>query len=428
MADQGASSLSNIVVAILVARSFTSAEPFGAFAVAQLGYALALGGSRAVVGEPLLSLYSGAGPSERRRLVADLHGAAFFLGLVGSLILVPVSIVVGGISGSALLALALVLPFLLVQDAWRYLFIIDRPAAALAVDMTWLIAVIVILPMAPKNADIDWFVIAWGGAGALGAVVGTVLGWGLPSRPHPWRWMVQHRTTGSRFFGEYVTVNALGQFTQAALGGIAGLTALGAVRASSVFYGPLNTVHAGIYLVVVPEGVRMRDRPEKMRMLARLVSLGQAGIAAGWMLVGVVMPDGWGHQLFGATWDEAGDLLIPMGLATITGTLISGALVGVRSLADAERSLRARLVEAPILAFCQVVGAVWGGALGFVLGMAVGQAIGAVVWWNAFRQSLAARTREIAEGVNGARPGGFVTSGSVALTPTGETGQEVVIQ
>jgi hypothetical protein len=429
MADQGASSLSNIVVAILVARSFDSAEPFGAFAVAQLGYALALGGARSVIGEPLLSLYSGATPSERRRLVADLHGAAFFLGVVGSLVLVPVSIVTGGLSGSALLALAFVLPLLLVQDAWRYLFIIDRPAAALAVDMTWLVAVVVVLPLAPADADVGWFVLAWGGAGALSAVVGTALGWGLPSRPHPWRWMVQHRATGSRFFGEYVTVNAMGQFSQAALGAIAGLADLGAVRASQVFYGPLNTVHAGIYLAVVPEGVRMRDRPDKMRRLSRLVSTGQAGVAAVWLLVGFALPDAWGRQLFGATWNEAGDLLVPMGLAVIAGTILSGALVGVRSLADAERSLRARLISAPCLAACQVVGAVWAGALGFVLGMAVGQSISAVVWWSAFRRSLAERERETDDRGNGPGPGTVAAvEGRIVLTSTGEVSQEVVIQ
>ena len=48
MADQGVSSLSNIVVAVIVARSVSAAE-FGAFGVAMVVYQLGLGLTRAAV-------------------------------------------------------------------------------------------------------------------------------------------------------------------------------------------------------------------------------------------------------------------------------------------------------------------------------------------------------------------------------------------
>jgi hypothetical protein len=387
-----------------------------------------LGGTRSVIGEPLLSIYSGATPRERRRLVADLHGSTFFLGVICSIALGLISVITGGISGSALLALAFVLPFLLMQDAWRYLFIIDRPAAALAVDATWLVAVVVVLPLAPDDANVAWFVIAWGLSGTVSAVLGTVLGWGLPGRPHPWRWLVDHRATSSRFFGEFLTAQALGQLTQAALGVVAGLPALGATRASLVYYGPLNTVHAGIYLAVVPEGVRARDQPQKMRRLFRLVSIGSAALASVWMLIGLAIPDAWGRQLFGATWDTASDLIFPMGLAVIAGTTLSGALLGLRSLADAERSLRARLRSTPCLAGCMLVGTVWAGALGFALGSAVGQSITSVIWWAAFRRALAERERDAGLGRNGAEAGTVATEGVPRIVISSDgVSQEVVM-
>ena len=72
VADQGVLSLTNIFVALLVARSFEAAEPFGAFGLAMVCHQLILGGTRAVVGEPLLSLYTETGPTVRRRLLPDL--------------------------------------------------------------------------------------------------------------------------------------------------------------------------------------------------------------------------------------------------------------------------------------------------------------------------------------------------------------------
>lgn len=414
MADQAASALSNVLVAVLVARA-SGPVAFGAFSLAMVASQLAVGATRSLVGEPLLSLYSAGGASERRRLAADLQGTTLLLAAVTSAVLVVVALTIGGVSGSALLALAVVLPLVLVQDTWRFLFIVDRPGWALVVDLVWLAAVAVAVPLAPDTADVGWYVVAWGATGGLGALAGVALmrAWrSVPAesaeapaaseaarasaaarspvgqRPHPWRWLVEHRATGGRFLGEFVTARASSDLVLTALGVVAGLAALGAAKASLVYYGLLNTLHAGIYLAVVPEGARRRGRPAELRRVLVVTSAGLVAVAAAWMVVGLLLPDAWGGHLFGATWGRAEEIMLPMGLAMVLGGVHSGALLGLRSLADARRSLRARLWSTPWMVAGPLAGALVAGAPGFAWGFAAARGVAAVIWWWTFRQAL----------------------------------------
>ncbi|HEY2998349.1 MAG TPA: hypothetical protein VGJ43_07225, partial [Acidimicrobiales bacterium] len=140
VADQAASSLSNVVVAVLVARSFDTPEPFAAFSVAVVVFQFVVGCARGLVAEPMIQQHS-AGPAENRRaLVPDYLGAILVVGVAVAAVVALVAFAVGGLAGSALLALAVVLPLVLVQDAWRYMFMIDRPVLALLIDLIWLAA------------------------------------------------------------------------------------------------------------------------------------------------------------------------------------------------------------------------------------------------------------------------------------------------
>jgi O-antigen/teichoic acid export membrane protein len=388
MCDQAASSLSNIVVAVLVARSFDTPEPFGAFGLAMVAYQLALGVARSLVGEALLSLYSNESAAVRRRLVGDLIGATLSVGLIGSVTLWAVSGWLGGLSGDALVGLAVVLPLVLIQDMWRYVFVIDRPGSGLALDVVWLVVVVGALLFAPADAGVTWFVLMWGLGGAFGAVLGFVLNLGPLGGFHPWRWVVDHRAVTVRFLGETFTARALFQVLMSGLGAIAGLGALGAVRATQLFYGPLNTLNAGIYMAVVPEGAAARHEPERLRRKLATVSAALASLVAGWMLVGLMLPDRWGRAMLGTTWEDAEGLMLPMGLATIASAVMIGGLLGLRSLADAKRSLQARLKVTPWLGVCPLLGAVIDGARGFAIGTALGTAMAALIWWATFRAAL----------------------------------------
>jgi O-antigen/teichoic acid export membrane protein len=390
MADQGVSSLSNVVVTIIVARSVTGAA-FGAFAAATIGYALTIGIARAFVGEPLLSLYSHVAADDRRRRVPDMLGAAIVVSLLCGAAVALVGAVLSGPTGPALVALGVTMPLLIVQDFWRYAFIVDRPEMALAVDLAWLAGVLVVLPFAPDGAGPTWYVLAWGLTSGAGAVLGCLVG-GLTGPPHLGRWLVDHRGTGVRFFGEFLTGSAVSQLVLACVGAIAGLGVLGAVRASQVFYGPLNTVHAGIYLVVVPEGAQARDRPGHLRKIMVIASLGVATVSVALMAVGLLLPDSWGTALFGATWPDAQELMLPMCVAMVVGGLATGGYAGIRSLGAVKESLRARLQAAVPQFVFPVAGVALAAGWGYAAGFAVAQAAMATVWWLAFRRALAART------------------------------------
>ena len=392
LADQAASSLSNVIVAVLVARSVDSAAAFGAFGLAMVVYGLALGGVRALVGETFINAHAADEPEARRRLLGEVLGATVTIATVVSVLVALTAGVVGGAATSALLALAVTLPLVLVQDTLRYVFVIDRAGLALLIDVVWLVVVVGALVVAPDDAGAAWFVLAWGLSGGAAAVVGCAVSGTRSGSVHPWRWLVRSRRTGSRFFGEYVTAQGSAQVPMLLLGAISGLATLGAVRASFVFYGPLNTIHGGVYLAVVPEGARLRGTPRRLQRLITTTSTLLVTLAALWMVAGLWLPDGLGRELFGKTWPGAAEIMVPMGLVMVVGGVLSGGLLGIRSLGDAEASLRARLLSAPGQVMLPLAGAAIGGAGGFALGMAASRVVAAAIWWTAFR-SLAFRSQ-----------------------------------
>jgi hypothetical protein len=387
LADQGISTLGNVVVAVIVARSLPP-DGFGAFGVATVAYLLVAGAGRALLGEPLLSRYSHRDRATRDAAIPDLLGACLTLALTGAAGVLVVGALLPGPAGAALLGLAPVLPLMLVQDAWRYAFIVDRPAAALAVDVAWLAGVCAALPLAPAGVDAQWYVVAWGLASGFGVAVGVVIGRHQMGRPHLWRWYHTTRDMGARFFGEFVTGQAVAQIVVTGVGAISGLGVFGAVRATQVFYGPLNTLHAGIYLALVPEGAQVARSPHRLYRLMVLASAGLAAVAVAWTLVGLALPDAWGTALFGRTWADAQDLMLPMGLAMVAGSAATGGFAGVRSLGAARESLRARLQTVPPSLVLPLGGAVVGAGQGYAAGFGLGNVAAVAIWWAAFHRAL----------------------------------------
>jgi hypothetical protein len=392
IADQAASSLSNVVVAVLVARSFPDeVEPFAAFSLAIMVFQFLVGGVRGLVFEPVLSLYADDSFRERRAILPGYLGATVGVGVVLAALVGGAGLVIGGLVGSALAALAVVLPAVLVQDAWRYMFLVDRPRAGLAIDVIWLASSCVAIVLVPAGSDVGWYVGAWGAGGALGALAATALGQCIPAPSRGWTYLVNHRELGWRFLLEFGTSQAAFYASLLGCGLILGLDDYGAVRAGYLFIGPLLTLQAGILLSVLPEGVRLRDQPGKLMRLA----LGGSGLIVaatiGWTIVGLSMPDSAGTALFGPTWFRTDDILIPIGMTMAATGLISGGLVGVRSL-DGTKGIGARLRSIPFQLVCPLVGALSGGLVGFTLGLALGQASAAAVWWSTLVRMVRGRS------------------------------------
>ncbi len=416
MADQGVSSGSNFLVTVIVA-GLVSETAFGAFSVALIAYQLAMGGVRAVLGEPFLSAHSADSVEVRRAAAADMLRAAFATSLLASLVMAVAALVIGGAVTGPLVAMACVFPFLGMQDSLRYVAVVDQPGLALASDVVWLVAVCALLAVAPSGASATWFVVAWGMGGvmALGVALATM---GVPLMGNARRWLHEHREMAAPFLAEVASARSMTYVVQLLLGPIAGLPAIGAVRAAQVYYGPLNTLFSGIYLVLVPDGARQKGNPGRLVRFMALASVLVGGAAAAWMAVGLLLPDSVGEVIFGSTWANAQDLMLPMGLAVVAGSSATGAFAGLRSLGDARASLRARLYSLPTEAVLSVIGVVAGGAVGYAFGYATASVLIAVTWWSFFLAAVQRHRARLASGATeGAGDDGGPADGAASWPP-----------
>src|SRR3712207_6237729 len=121
IADQAVSSLTNLAVGAVVARSLGIAE-FGMFSLAWVTYGVILNLSRGLATDALAVRFSGAESARWRTAVAQASSTALLIGIATGVVAVVAGTAIGTQPSAAFVALGLVLPGLLVQDAWRFAF------------------------------------------------------------------------------------------------------------------------------------------------------------------------------------------------------------------------------------------------------------------------------------------------------------------
>jgi O-antigen/teichoic acid export membrane protein len=168
------------------------------------------------------------------------------------------------------------------------------------------------------------------------------------------------------------------------IGGIAGLGELGRLRAGEIALGPLNVLFLGLGLVATAEGVRLlRESPRRLLLGSRWLSFSiMAGVLA-WGAVVLLVPRNIGETVLRGNWVEARSLLPPL-LIALTGYGSSfGAWTGLRSLAAATRSLRAKCIDGLLTLVFGLAGAYLGGARGVAWGYAATGCLKSLnVWWQ----------------------------------------------
>jgi len=131
----------------------------------------------------------------------------------------------------------------------------------------------------------------------------------------------------------------------------------------------------------------VRTLTSSVHRLRRLAVVLSASLAAVSVALGVALfalPSGVGVQLLGRSWEYAHPLFLALAFGMAALGLSVGPEVGLRSLAAAKRSLRARLLTSPLVVAGGLGGVAVGGALTAAWGMALGYGIGAVIWWRQF--------------------------------------------
>jgi O-antigen/teichoic acid export membrane protein len=392
LADQVFSSLTNLALSIFVARS-VDPESFGAFAIGFATYLLVLGISRALTSEPLTVRFSAASKSDWREASSASTGSALVLGVAGGAVCLAVGALAGGALGQVLVALGVALPGLILQDAWRFAFLSGgSPARAFLNDLLWAVALVAIAPLliGSGHTSVFWLTLAWGGAATIAAAAGMVQSGIVPRPMQFFAWLRQQRGLAPAYLGEFLALTGSRSVTMYAVGAIAGLVAAGAIRAAQILFGPLNTLFLGLRLVAVPEAVRLVERRSAahLQRFCRLMAVGMVGITVVSAIVILLLPAGIGRMLLGETWTVAEQVTLPLAFFMMGGAISISAVVGLRALGAARRSLRSRSWASAVQVVGGVGGAAVGGAAPAAWGLAVGVWFAVLIWWMQFRLAV----------------------------------------
>jgi hypothetical protein len=384
MGDQALSSATNFAVGVFVARNVSGGD-FGAFGLVFSTYLLLLGLTRAFATEPLLVRYSHKGQGEWEQGSRAALGVALVAGVGMGALGIVVGLVAQGALGFGLVALGLTLPGLLIQDSLRMAFFAaGRGSLAFANDTVWALALMVgffTLDVADL-AGVGWYTAAWG----LGACVAVLFGFLQANlKPNPSMllgWWRAQRDLVSRYVSEFVVRSGGTQLITYAVGGIVSFAAVGALRAGQILLGPFNILFQGIWLIAVPEQVRLLRRgTNELRRSAIALSAVLAALALGYGFAARLLPSTIGRALLGASWAGAQDVILPLALSMSGLGIVMGASSALRALEAAVRGLQARVVTTILLVVGGLSGAIVAGAVGTASGMAAGYWIGAGVWW-----------------------------------------------
>lgn len=389
LGDQAVTSLTSFAVGIYVARSL-GVTAFGIFSLAWVTYGVVLNMSRGLGTDPLMVRFSGVEPDSWRGAVARSSGMALAVGSVAGAGCLVIGLAVGGSLGGALVALAVVLPGLLLQDSWRFAFFASgQGRKALFVDVLWAALLVPGMILAARQGTVEAFVLGWGLSCTVAAALGCLLSGVLPRPREVREWLRQQRDLGPRYLVENVSNSGAAQLRMYGLGAIAGLAGVGTVRGSELLQGPFLAVLMGLSLVTVAEAARvLRRAPHRLRQFCLLLGAGQAGAAMLWGIALLLLSDRVGELVLGSVWPSASQLIVPATLGVMGAGLCTGAAAGLRALGAAPRSMRSQLIASAAYVTFGLVGAGAGGALGSAWGVAAATWFGAAVWWLQLRTGL----------------------------------------
>jgi hypothetical protein len=385
--DQALSSITNAALSFFVARAVTQNQ-FGAFAVAFTLYTVIIGVSRALVSQPLTLKFASAPPHEFREAARQVIAAAGLLGAAAAAGCAGFALLIGGQVRGALLALAVTLPGLLIQDAWRLTFFAQgRPSRAALNDLVWTVAQIVTLG---SLYVIDWlnpasFILAWGLAAALASIFGMWQFHSPPTMTGSWLWFRTHRHLTGYLVMQFVGVNGAYQGAVLLLAAVGGVTAVASLRAAQVLLGPLNIFVIGTFGTVLPEIVRRNLDWHGRRLAATVVSAAMTVVPLLWTGFLLAMPSRWGAALLGQTWPGGRSVLLASGIAYAAVGASLGPDLLLLSMRRTREVFWLSMALVPLLFILGLIGVEIAGAPGAAVGFAAAQWLVVPLYWRQFR-------------------------------------------
>lgn len=382
--DQALSSLSNAALSILIAR-VADAEGYGNFAIAFTIYTFLIGISQAVANKPYL-MRSAAQPKDVAQAEArGSTGAALLFGLLCAVAVVPVALFLADGTREAVVVMAVLLPGLFVQEAWRAVFVArQRPQAATLNDGVWALLQFASLAVAIALGATEpvSLIAVWALSGWCAALLAVRQGRVHPSPAGGIGYVRRHADISRFLVAEWVTVVGAGQIALLLVGALGSATDVGALRGAQTILGPLNILSMAAMTFAIPEFVRRPWLTRRgLRLCAIALSAGTALVSLAWGGTLLLLSASGGTALLGATWPAARETLLPMTLWISGLSLSAGPLAVLRARGDARSSFVVNAVLGPLVLAGAIGGFLSGGAPGTAWGMAMAAAVTTPLWW-----------------------------------------------
>src|ERR687891_248386 len=240
------------------------------------------------------------------------------------------ALVLGGLlsNRSELVALAAVIAFVCLQDAYRYvLFRRRRAHLAAVIDAVWLIASVAGWPLITSRGTATTAVLVWGIGAGLSALLGARIAGVLPS---PGRAAIRWWSREARPLGGFLALTSIvyavgGQVTVLGLATVLGEGALGELRAAQILFGPIALATTAISFFALPRLAAARERLSLR--VGGLVAMGSAGLVAVcvtflFLAAPLLFP-----ILYGRGFEARPALLVPLALQMVVGALAMGPIL-----------------------------------------------------------------------------------------------------
>lgn len=389
--SQGASSIGNMALAILIARE-SSVHEFAAFALAIPVYAVGQRFARTYIMIPRQIELNG--PSRYRAGPPPMSPSLVLSGLLAAPVLV-VAACVGGSIQTWLLILGLSFPGLVLYDCLRNEFLARRQFVwVLGCDLAWLFLQGVLACVAIASGQRSVFqMVCWSLPPLLIAVTMWATRWRSVSLSP--RQGARHLWRERHVFSDSVTVLLQAVLSAQVLpyvvAGIASFKAVAALRAGQTLLGPINVAVLGLIpLVQMAVARRMPNRLSVLKVVhSTAVQLGVLCVC--YAVVLVMIPSSVGRALFGDTWSYAAVMLLPLAFHVVGRTPFSVVTAAMRAAGLRKPLVRIRMVSSVLL----LCGAAGGALLASISiawiawGMFSAAMISSITLYAAFRQGLA---------------------------------------
>ncbi|HUO48839.1 MAG TPA: hypothetical protein VMU09_08405 [Acidimicrobiales bacterium] len=382
--DQGASSLSNFALAVLVAH-YSGAHTLGVFAILTSTYILCQGLVRSFTSDCLLTRPE-ADPEARRLYERSGYLASLTLSCVAALCLLAASPAMGPAFALPFVVFALSFPTAALQDYARFIGISRHdPAYAIRLDVAWLVLFLAgyLVLRSMGFVTFPWLFGAWIGTGAA---VGL---WTVRAHlPRAWRrslafWFRSERSLGWRFAGQFMlsSVSTYLIFYVLAFFVIT-VAEVGTIKLSQLAIGPIVVVITGAQSALVTLAAR-RFHADRTGALGFLLVTGilMAGVVVAWTALVYLAPVHLLRRELGPAWPGARALVPFTGLTFVMAAFSGAAIAGLRALRAARENLLVALAMLPVVIAGAVIGAEAAGARGCVIGSMLAAAVTALTSW-----------------------------------------------